>query len=45
LDDEGFSHTQIGGVPVYFSKDHVNTLYAASAGEFFTERLRAVINR
>jgi hypothetical protein len=45
LDDEGFSHTQIGGVPVYFSEDHVNTLYSASAGEFFTERLRVIIEK
>jgi peptidoglycan/LPS O-acetylase OafA/YrhL len=43
LDDGGFSHTQIGGVPVYHDEGHINTLYAASAGEFFTERLRAII--
>jgi hypothetical protein len=44
LDDEGFSHTQIGGVPVYYNMDHINTLYAASAGEYFTEHLRILID-
>jgi peptidoglycan/LPS O-acetylase OafA/YrhL len=43
LDDKGFSHTQIGGVPVYFNANHINTFYSASAGEFFTERLRVII--
>jgi hypothetical protein len=43
LDDGGSSHTQIGGVPVYNDAAHINTLYSASAGEFFTERLRVII--
>jgi hypothetical protein len=44
LDDESFSHTQIGGVPVYYDQWHINTLYAASAGEYFTEQLRILID-
>jgi hypothetical protein len=44
LDDQGFSHTQIGGVPVYHDRGHINTLYSASAGEFFTEQLSAIID-
>jgi hypothetical protein len=30
-------------VSVYFDTGHINTLYAASAEEFFTEWLRAII--
>jgi hypothetical protein len=44
LDDEGLSHTQIGGVPVYYNQVHINTLYAASAGDYFTEQLRILID-
>jgi hypothetical protein len=44
LDDNGVAHTQIGGVPVYFNGDHINTLYSASAGEYFTEQLRGYIS-
>jgi peptidoglycan/LPS O-acetylase OafA/YrhL len=44
IDDEGLSHTQIGGTPVYYNKNHINTLYSASAGEFFTERLKTLIH-
>jgi hypothetical protein len=42
VDSNGNAHTQIGGVPVYFDNHHVNTLYSASCGEYFTEQLRAL---
>ena len=42
LDDDGDAHTQIGGVPVYFDAWHINTLYSASAGEFFARQLKAI---
>jgi hypothetical protein len=42
LDDKGNAHTQIGGVPVNYDGNHVNTLYSASCGEYFTEQLRAL---
>jgi hypothetical protein len=41
-DRDGVAHTQVGGVPVYYDDTHVNTLYAASAGEYFTGALRAM---
>jgi peptidoglycan/LPS O-acetylase OafA/YrhL len=45
MDENGISHTQVGGVPVYFdSYFHINTLYSASAGEYFTEQLREFIS-
>lgn len=43
LDDGGNAHTQIGGVPVYFDAEHINTLYSASAGEYFTKQLSDLI--
>jgi DNA-binding protein len=44
LDDEGYAHTQIGGLPVYYNNGHINALYSASAGEYFTEELRRIID-
>jgi peptidoglycan/LPS O-acetylase OafA/YrhL len=38
-DKNSVAHTQIGGVPVYYNQSHVGTLYAASAGEYFTEQI------
>jgi hypothetical protein len=43
FDDNGNSHTQIGGVPVYCDGSHINTLYSASAGEYFTEELKKLL--
>ncbi|MDR1442879.1 MAG: acyltransferase [Bifidobacteriaceae bacterium] len=40
LDEDGRVHTQIGGVPVYFDNGHVNSIYSASAGEYFAGALR-----
>jgi peptidoglycan/LPS O-acetylase OafA/YrhL len=39
-DKNGVAHTQIGGVPVYFNTNHVSTLYSASVGEYFTNKLQ-----
>jgi hypothetical protein len=44
LDDKGLSHSQIGGVPVYYDYTHINTLFSASAGEYFTSELDKIIN-
>jgi hypothetical protein len=43
FDDDGIAHSQIGGVPVYADGSHINTLYSASSGEFFTEKLKEII--
>jgi hypothetical protein len=39
LDKMGYAHTHIGGLPVYFDGAHINTLYSASAGEYFAAQL------
>jgi hypothetical protein len=44
VDDEGFSHSQIGGLPAYCDYTHINTLFSASAGEYFTHELDKIIN-
>jgi hypothetical protein len=38
----GMAHTQIGGIPVYYDSSHVNTLYSASAGEYFASKLGVI---
>jgi cellulose biosynthesis protein BcsQ len=43
LDDSDAAHTQIAGIPVYYNVMHINSLYSASAGEYFTEQLRELI--
>jgi peptidoglycan/LPS O-acetylase OafA/YrhL len=42
VDDDGMAHTQIGGVPVYYDSNHINTLFSASCGEYFTKQLQAL---
>jgi hypothetical protein len=44
LDEEGNAHTHIGGIPVFFDGGHINTLFSASAGEYFAEKLGALLN-
>jgi peptidoglycan/LPS O-acetylase OafA/YrhL len=41
--NNGLAHTQIGGIPVYYDSNHVNTLYSLSTAEYITEQLRSII--
>lgn len=43
VDQNNVAHTQIGGVPVYYDPVHINTMFSASAGEHFTNKLRTFI--
>jgi len=42
-DADGASHTQIGGAAVYNDTIHINAIYSASAGEYFTAHLRELL--